>query len=746
MLKRLQRYLRSGSFMFGILSGLLFLLFFQLRYAELDPGAYQYRDDGIITLSHAKNFVEHGHIGVDPSGKRIEGFSAPLQFWIYTEFYALTGMHWLDFATLQTLLCTFLLGFFFVQFFKGRWIGGLLVSAGAAWFLSLHLRFLEWHGSGMENAWTHVFVLLSVLLCWKMFLRESLNYWWVIWIFLASVSRIEGIFHIGPVLLLFAFAWRGERKSWRGFAFLGLFLGLWGLYQAWRYWYFGSFLPNTGAAQGISVAENLGKLRDGDAGWLNLAGAWSQELFRLHGGWFLIGGLLLLPFAKVDRREKWVLLAVASLALTAFLNPLVFGMTRLDVTRSTTFLAVAVALGLAMVAARLRYKGLGLAALPLLLGLLLAARFARPLLLEEEAHLCCAIDEFEDFHYYASRFSDENDLHRLNMANPDLGKLSYLKQYNFTDLGFLGSPLMAELRGHSDWMREYFYGFVQPDVVEVHGGWCVEHARILADARFSDLYEPIYSYRGAYLEEFAEEWPSLEEGMFQRKGLKVGSGGREGDLIRSLKADLSLGLLDSELGRSVDKNDPRAHQYVVRTAYRFLPEFRDAGLEEELVDLFRETPSAAFDVALLESGGRRGWVKDCMGFLEPFLAGEELSFFEKLLGVELEAAPELMEEHWRWRLYKAPGNRLVFSVLSPTAEDRRRQMLLHVFDADKDAALKKNEWGVDFMDFSWDADCWAERNGEYFTVVELPPGDLEAVMVGQVSDGTRLWWKRLVWD
>lgn len=741
LLSRVKRFMRSSSFLFGLLGGAIFILFFQIKYNSLDPGAYQYRDDGIITLSHAKNFVDYGHIGVDPSGKRLEGFSAPFQFWTYAFVYGLTGLHWLDFATFQSLFCTFLLGFFFMQFFRSRWMLGVIFSVLAAVLLSWHIRFLEWHGSGMENAWTHVLFLVSVWCCWEMWRRERIQYAWAVWLFLAAITRTESIFHVAPMLLLFAVAWRSERRSWRGFHLLGICLGLWGLYQCWRFWYFGSWVPNTGLAQQIGVGDNLRKLWEGDPDWLRLSGSWSKEIFQRHGGWLLVGGLLLLPFARLRRRDKWVFIATASLTLTAFLNPLVFGMTRLDVTRSTTFLAPVVALALATLLPRLRFSKMGLAGLPVFFALCLMGWFLRPQLFEEKRHLCCAVDNFRDLDYHATEFAKQNALPRLNVANPDLGKFSYLKKYNHTDLGFLGSPIMASLRDEPDLLRAYLYDFVLPDMVEVHGEWCLLYARFLADARFRELYAPLYETRVDYMEEYGEAWSTVTEGLFYRKSLLKGGGGAERRLLSDLKEELSVERVKKELAKAVDGENVRSHQYVLRTVYKVLPELEDAGMADEMVDLFRDTPSAAYDVALLESGGDRKWVEKTVGFLRPWLAADREAFFEGLVG----EMPELLMEKDRWRMYAASGNRLVLSVLAPTAEERRRKMVLHVFDADREAALKKNIYGADFMDFSWDDDCWQERDGEFFTVLDLPPGDLEAVLVGQEMEGRRLWWKRLEW-
>ncbi|HEX9368396.1 MAG TPA: hypothetical protein VF921_17325, partial [Vicinamibacterales bacterium] len=76
--------------LFLLLGAAAFLLAFHHKAAEVPPANYADRDDAVITLSHARNLVEYGFIGVSPSGERVEGFSAPLQFWIATATYAVS--------------------------------------------------------------------------------------------------------------------------------------------------------------------------------------------------------------------------------------------------------------------------------------------------------------------------------------------------------------------------------------------------------------------------------------------------------------------------------------------------------------------------------------------------------------------------------------------------------------------------------------------------------------------------------
>ena len=67
--------------------GLIFVVFFYWAYSNIDSSLYQVRDDGVITMSHAKNLVDYGFIGVSPSGGRVEGYSAPVQFFVYAAAY-----------------------------------------------------------------------------------------------------------------------------------------------------------------------------------------------------------------------------------------------------------------------------------------------------------------------------------------------------------------------------------------------------------------------------------------------------------------------------------------------------------------------------------------------------------------------------------------------------------------------------------------------------------------------------------
>ena len=67
----------------GLIAGAIFLGFYSLAISKIPTNFYQARDDGVITMSHAKNLAKFGTISINSSGERVEGFSSPLEFWLY---------------------------------------------------------------------------------------------------------------------------------------------------------------------------------------------------------------------------------------------------------------------------------------------------------------------------------------------------------------------------------------------------------------------------------------------------------------------------------------------------------------------------------------------------------------------------------------------------------------------------------------------------------------------------------------
>ena len=474
-----------APFLLSLLSGLLFVLIFAF-FSDQKPWV---SDDGVITMSHGRNLVDYGFIGINPSGGRVEGYSAPVQFFLYTAAYAMTGVGYATYTKAQTYIATFLLGALLVLFFLERKILAIAVVGVAAVFLTSLRPFLGWHFSGMDNAVTHVLFLTSVLIFFFMTREKRINYYLSIPVFLASISRTESIYHIGPLLFLFgAFFW-WRIRDWRGVWFSLLVLGLWALFQLWRYLYFGDLLPNTSYAQGITVIANLRPYLALDWEHIRLAIIRSKDMLDFQGGNTLLMALPALLVLSRHRETVLLVLLLGSLAITALFNESIFGQARIERPRIITHLSVISALGTAALLYNLlRYRRTGWATPAVaVVGVLV--------------FLMDVGTPYKPIRYHADwsnsarrrfiRFLEPAEsLPRPMVSNPDLGAMSWHKQFNVIDLGLIGSPLMAKLPSSA--RTDYFLYFATPDIISLHDSWtCRYRTEILNQPRFGEIYQPL---------------------------------------------------------------------------------------------------------------------------------------------------------------------------------------------------------------------------------------------------------------
>ena len=196
------------------------------------------------------------------------------------------------------------------------------------------------------------------------------------------------------------------------------------------------------------------------------------------------------------------------------------------------------------------------------------------------------------------------------MANPDLGVISWHKQFNIIDFGRLGSPIMAKLSSDAA-LADYFFDVASPDFIEFHFSYfsCDDRKILFADPRFAAQYGPLV--------EKSENWPDcgpepMPNGIWIRKDVLADAHTRERALIDRLEAALqapipavrewlaagteaktampvagtgdvmdAIDVLEQEI--EICRAQVGACFYIARTAYRFLPEFRAAGAMAELI-------------------------------------------------------------------------------------------------------------------------------------------------------------------
>ena len=610
----LRRVAGSRTLQLFLVGGLIFVFFFYWRYANIPDELYQTRDDGVITMSHARNLVEYGFIGVNPSGERVEGFSAPAQFWAYAAAYALTGVGYHTFAVAQTAVCAFLLGAVFILFFRESRRWAVTITALAGLLLSWHYSFLGWHGSGMENAITHVLFLAAALILFSFARNGRIVYPWAVVVFLASISRIDSIYYIGPALVIFSVWWwlnfRGLRQGMRGCYFSLAVVGLWLGYNLWRYVYFGDLTPNTAHAQGIEVVGWLGRWQE--YGWVAVTQYAESFLFIfvLHGIYILLAALSLLYFMQRSRAVLLMLAVICCIAVAGCFSPFIFGDARLDVSRTTTHLAVFVVLGLGLVIYQIKNrrienrKLLLVIASGLTLGVIGVGVFN--IYIISYYNLCCGVHRFEPVRQQFNSLAEREELPRPAVSNTDIGIVSWHKHFNIVDLGLLGSPIISKL--HQPEMvypfSDYFFDYAAPDFIEIHGSlWtCKYHQSLLTHPKFDRHYRTVSA-----MELVPDSCIPVDEnapGVWIRADIMQTSKSPERKLIDTLSNNLSTDALRWELA-SCQSTAGNNCVYVARTAYRFLPEFRDAGLVDELNEVFSASRTRDYDLYLI-NGYRDG--------------------------------------------------------------------------------------------------------------------------------------------
>jgi hypothetical protein len=227
--------------------------------------AYRYRDDALVTLSHARGLADIGTVSVSVSGSRVEGYSAPLQFAAASGFYGLGGDGYRGFLDAQIAVTTMLLGasvFAVLRMAVPRRpiVTTALVTVVVAIPLFGTFAFFGWHSSGMENSITNALAAATVAI-----LAFAVRRAWAlpvagIVLALFALTRVEFAFHALPLLVVaasFLVARGPAGERWRRLALLvAPAVGLWVAVLAVRVWYFGDLFPNTAEAQEISPAHN----------------------------------------------------------------------------------------------------------------------------------------------------------------------------------------------------------------------------------------------------------------------------------------------------------------------------------------------------------------------------------------------------------------------------------------------------------------------------------------------------------
>jgi hypothetical protein len=691
------------------------MVVFLAVYSRIPDDFYQVRDDGVITLSHAKNLVDYGFIGVGPSGPRVEGYSAPLQLYVYALVYRLFGNGYPGFCALQTVVCTFLLGLLLVRFLEGSRYLLLGLAALLAAFLTQQTSFFLWHASGLENPITHCVFLASVGVLGGFVARGKIRYAWAALLFMAAISRVDSVFHIAGLLVVFSVFWLAAWKDLRGLAFSSLVFVLWAGYQLWRYRYFGDLFPNTAYAQGTDLLGRSKELLALNRQYLDQGFKLCNRLLTSHGVYALIPFLPLLTFVRWSRRTAFFLLACAVLILSGYLYPLFFGRTFLDPARTTSHMAlfVAFAMGVVLTSQRSR-KILLWSGLAVAIPVLLVVSHTH----EKPGYVCCSVDGFEKIHNELRDLGIAEDLPRPTIANPDLGAVSWHKDFNIVDLGMLASPFISRMQ-FGPLLSDYIFDRIAPDLIECHGSWSGRYYRtILTDKRFEKMYKPV---RVEMTDLARASGGTVPSGIWIRRDILKGSGSRERRLIDDLRRSASIDRVAQELRSS--RGEPGVvDEYVARTVYRFLPEFKRAGKLGELQEVLAENGASEF--ALSSVTGTTDGRANARGI--DFLMN---SYLEAELGCRLEDATPIIRS--TFDVYLAQG-KLIYLRKGRARSDTEGRFFVEFLPADGGDRYRR-------IEFAFREEGYA-AHGRSLLVHELPKMEIKAIRTGQyLPNGPKVW-------
>jgi hypothetical protein len=242
------------------------LLVWRIEAGRWDPALWQFRDDAIITLSHARGLLDTGSVSVSASGARVSGFSAPLQFFVFLAASPVFRTSYQGFMRAQTLVGVAMLGGALLVILwrtdPGRRAMNIALGVLAPFLVLSSFRFFAWESSGMENAITNALALSVVAaMAWSLTRRrpDAVGELTVGVLALGfSLTRTEFIFHAAPLVVVYAILhYRRFRAPRLAITSLAVLAFGWLAAATVDYRYFGSLRPNTGYVEAINPIANV---------------------------------------------------------------------------------------------------------------------------------------------------------------------------------------------------------------------------------------------------------------------------------------------------------------------------------------------------------------------------------------------------------------------------------------------------------------------------------------------------------
>lgn len=281
------------------------------------------QDDSYISFRFVKNFVQGNGLVFNP-GERVEGYTNLLWVLILSIFYAMK-------MNIESISQYLSMGFGILVLFQTYKISSLVEiketakkgkasQSTAAYlfnFIPVFLMVLTgaynfWAISGMETCMFMAYVLAGIFYYIKNKNSDSPNYLFALFIFLASLTRPEGLYFFGLIMIHKVIISIKENKagflkdifSKKNLITYGVYIIPTGLFILWRLSYYGYPFPNTYYAKtGFSSAYF-------EAGW-----TYFKNFFEAY---MLYGIVFALPLFLLRKKENFFEISLMYLLTIAY--------------------------------------------------------------------------------------------------------------------------------------------------------------------------------------------------------------------------------------------------------------------------------------------------------------------------------------------------------------------------------------------------------------------------------------------
>jgi hypothetical protein len=633
---------------------------------------WQYKDDGVITLSHAINYLNFGIIGVSPSGPRVEGFSSPIQFvlsYLFFKFINSDYKNYIDaFIVINFVFHSVIVGLIIKKLIqlifdnksvKNTYFIAALSSLSFGMILVNFWSYFSWSISGLENPLivSILLLILNEFINQQIESRNSINLL-AFYLILLAIARIE--FSVLIVILILVFSITKSQnslvkteKAIFGETFLKVIIPLF-IFHIFRFLYFGSIYPSTATVQDkrftlinlvlllifLLDAYLIGKLKLGNY----IKTFYSKWSINFLSTIFIMGVIIISSQQKIaiilafiyfifklnvllmtkNNSINYVLLGIVYFFISQFL---IFGPARLDPVRVLInifpFLLLFSFLVIYSVTNQIskifndrskseKFKFYSITMSILILTLFLNYFFTK---FNKPFDLPWTISPSEEVilevsNNLVTQFYSE-DVYPL-VANPDLGKLSFSKKINVLDLGYIGSPLIKKLsEEYPEKLNLYLNNVARPDVVQLHGGWSCLYFDWVNTLEFQENYTPVLevTQKDDFISNFNCAFNS-EYMIWVRNDV-------ENELMFSvelLRSQNIFNMIRNELTSCKEKNgDIFRCTYVSRSLYRIRPYLESKYDLKKFTPVLLDSPTYRMDSTFLLN--EKNWESIVLDFL-----------------------------------------------------------------------------------------------------------------------------------